>query len=63
MKHIYEIYTKNPDDLSIGGWDIKFIYASASTIKSFPLFDEIITIDDYPTFGSVDSQPKLINWV
>lgn len=46
-KNIYEIYTKNPETGETG-WEIKFVLASPSTIKSFPNFDCIITVNDCP---------------
>ena len=55
MKHIYEIYTKNPITGETG-WDIKFVYATINTIKSLPHFDCVITVDNFPT------NTKLINW-
>ena len=40
--NIYEIYTRNPEDNS-GGWDIEFIGApSRASLKSMPLFDQVI---------------------
>ena len=56
MKHTYEIYTKNPETGETG-WDILFVYASAKTIKQFPNFDCIITVDDVP------ARTKVINWM
>ena len=58
-KHIYEIYTKNPKT-GESGWDIKFVLATKSTIKLYPNFDCIITVDDYPL---QNPRPKLINFI
>jgi hypothetical protein len=55
-RHIYEIYTKNPIN-GESGWDIKFVLSTADLIESFPDFDEIITVDDYPT-----QNKSLVNW-
>ena len=45
--NVYEIYTKNPIT-GEGGWDIKFVEAeSREQVKSFPHFDDIITVNDY----------------
>lgn len=49
---VYEIYTKNPDDLTMGGWEIKFVRTDKD-IKTFPLFDCVITRNDC-------NQPSLI---
>ena len=54
-RHIYEIYTKNPET-GEKGWDIKFVLSTRDMIKSFPDFDVVITIDDYLQGN------KLINW-
>jgi hypothetical protein len=56
MKHVFEIYTKNPKTGQTG-WDIKFVYASDVTIKTFPHFDCVITRDDCP------AGTKIINWM
>ena len=56
MKHIYEIYTKNPDTQE-SGWAIKFVYANKDRIESFPHFDCVITIDDCPP------GIKIVNWM
>jgi len=56
MKHVFEIYTKHPETKE-RGWEIKFVYATTDGIKTFPLFDCIITTDDLP-YGV-----KLINWI
>ena len=58
MTHIYEIYTKNPET-GEKGWDIKWVNASEDRIRSFPNFDCVITIDDFPMAGD----QKLINWM
>ena len=57
-QHIYEIYTKNPDTGETG-WTIKWVRATKEGIKTFPHFDCIITIDDYPMQGILE---RLINW-
>lgn len=44
--HTYEIYTRKPDDLNIGGWDIKHVISTDAMIKHYPLFDCIITKND-----------------
>lgn len=45
--NIYEIYTSHPVT-GESGWDIKFVRATVEGIKSFPNFDCIITVNDYP---------------
>ena len=44
--HSYEIYTCNPDNPSEGGWDIKLVESTDELIRSYPLFDCIITKND-----------------
>ena len=55
-RHIYEIYTKNPET-GERGWDIKFVLSTRDMIESFPDFDVIITVDDFPVRGG-----NLVNW-
>ena len=43
--HTYEIYTCNPDT-GERGWDIKHIASTDMLVKSYPLFDTIITRND-----------------
>ena len=45
-QHIYEIYTCNPDDPSVKGWDIIHVLSTDSLIAKYPLFDCIITKND-----------------
>ena len=56
--HTYEIYVFNPEDIkdglyagkkagTISGWDIKLVKTDKD-IKTFPLFDCIITKNDTP---------------
>ena len=46
--HVFEIYTRNPDDHAVTGWDISWVQSTRELIKSYPLFDVIITTDDMP---------------
>ena len=51
----YEIYVSNPAPIyyygelkqagEIGGWDIKFVFATKESIRRYPFFDEIIGLD------------------
>ncbi len=45
--NIYEIYTKNPAT-GEGGWKIAWVRTSVDKISSFPDFDCVISINDYP---------------
>jgi hypothetical protein len=45
--NIYEIYTKHPKT-GDGGWDIVWVRAVPENISSYPLFDCIITTNDFP---------------
>ena len=54
-KHIYEIYTTDGDLL--------FVLANKETIKLYPKFEVIVTVDDFPNIGPKAHRPKLINWV
>jgi hypothetical protein len=46
--NIYEIYTKHPET-GEGGWTIEFIEApDRETVATYPLFDCVITVNDYP---------------
>lgn len=53
--HVFEIYTKHPTK-NISGWNIKFVRSTRKHIKTFPHFEEIITVDD-------GAGAKVINWL
>ena len=56
---VFEIYTHHPRDPSCRGWDIRFVRSTRSDIKSYPLFDCIITVDDnYPRQRVDDWSPS-----
>lgn len=52
-KKVYEIYTINPETKE-AGWDLLFVRTNKD-IKTFPNFDCIITVNDFPMNGDVDS--------
>jgi hypothetical protein len=54
-----EIYTANPENPLIKGWDIEFILVKAQgrneareKLKKYPLFDCVITWEGYETINS-----------
>tara|TARA_R110002074_G_scaffold317075_1_gene487587 strand:- start:424 stop:648 length:225 start_codon:yes stop_codon:yes gene_type:complete len=53
---IFEIYIKNEETLQTG-WDIKYVRSTEDKIKTFPLFDVIITRNDLPC-----KDCNIINW-
>lgn len=54
--NIYEIYTKHPTTGETG-WDIQWVRCKPEHIEQFPLFDEIITTNDFPC---INSDPSII---
>lgn len=57
-QNIYEIYTKDPDT-GIGGWEIKWVRSTPQLIKTFPDFDVVITVNDFPATGDTS---RIIDW-
>ncbi len=57
--HTYEIYTCNPADVTEGGWDIKLVISTDRLIKSYPLFDCVITKNDHPVSDCVEHYKDL----
>ena len=53
---IFEIYIKNEETLQ-NGWDIKYVRSTEDKIKTFPLFDVIITRNNLPC-----KDYNIINW-
>ncbi len=51
MKHIFEIYTKNPKTGETG-WDVCWVRCTREAVETFPNFDCIITTDDFPMVGN-----------
>jgi len=58
MTNIYEIYTTNQNG-TIKGWDIKWVRCKPEHIEIFPLFDCVITVNDYPMS---DDGTNIIDW-
>ena len=50
------LYIKNKETLQTG-WDIKYVRSTEDKIKTFPLFDVIITRNDLPC-----KDCNVINW-
>ena len=59
MKNIYEVYLYNDKPINTGcyagseigtvsGWSIEYIECTREALTSYPLFDCIISINDYP---------------
>jgi len=50
MKHIFEVYTKNPRT-GDNGWDIHWVRCTREALATYPNLDCIITTDDFPMAG------------